>query len=98
MSVKVTLVRTVSDEEQIRFESEFASGDDARCEVRNQLALCRDHMRALNEEVTLIHREQSAVLDAEIQAKGDQLRQLNVEIQQAAEALDKQKRRLTKVA
>lgn len=76
-SIKATVVRTLSDEEQVRFEGEFASVDDANAAVESHLALCRAHMVRLNEDVRAVDQKKREELESAIEAKGDELKALD---------------------
>ena len=97
MSVKTTVLRTLSEEEQVRFEGEFESAADAEAVVDSQLALLRRHMIELNERVRKIDEEKSVALTAELAAKGEELKRLDREIEARQSDLGKLDKKLRRV-
>lgn len=74
--VRAIVQRHLTDEETVSFEGVYASDEAARQAVTDQLALCRAHMIAQNEEVHLVHRKKSEELNTAILAKGEELKRL----------------------
>lgn len=97
MSVKTVVLRTLSEEEQVRFEGEFADTAAAETAVDSQLALLRRHMIELNERVRKIDEEKSTALTTELAAKGEELKRLEREIETKQADLGKLDKKLRRV-
>lgn len=94
MIVKATVVRTVTDEEQVRFDGEYETDDLARTAVTAQLALCRDHMVQYNEQVRAIDEKKASELAELILARDAELKRLDALLVDAQAKLTKADKRL----
>jgi hypothetical protein len=81
MSVTAIVIRSVTDEEQVKFEGTYPDDETARAAVTAQLALCREHMARYNEDVRLLDQHKSDELTAELAEKGAAVTRIRAEIE-----------------
>lgn len=92
--VKTKVIRSITDEEQVLFEGEYASEDEAHAAVTAQLAVCRDHMARYNADVILVHQKQHDALQAASELLGEQIKARRKELADLDEQIRKSTRRL----
>jgi len=96
--IRVVITRRVTEEEQVSVEQFHRTSDGAEYELKRFLSIFREHRKRTNEEVVQASRLQLTAIETGINAKGEQLRALDEEIEQRRAHLNDLNRHIAKRA
>lgn len=79
---RVIVARRVTEEEQVTVEGFYSSQAKAETDLQRFLQVFRDHRKATNQEVVRATQQQLTALDTAINARGEEARRLDEELEQ----------------